>query len=78
MQHVEAAVVRLIPIDAFQSSPAPEGECNMVRLLPVALPAVFQSSPAPEGECNLTVQPVPLTPASFNPHPPLRASATGS
>ena len=36
----------------FQSSPAPEGECNLVRLFGYDVRCPFQSSPAPEGECN--------------------------
>ena len=37
----------------FQSSPAPEGECNTITSRGMLLgPEEFQSSPAPEGECN--------------------------
>ena len=47
----------------FQSSPAPEGECNQCPSTHTAGAATFQSSPAPEGECNrwagwLRVRPV--------------------
>ena len=37
----------------FQSSPAPEGECNVTfEAIATVSRAMFQSSPAPEGECN--------------------------
>ena len=39
----------------FQSSPAPEGECNAGAATMASRDKVFQSSPAPEGECNITV-----------------------
>ena len=39
----------------FQSSPAPEGECNGSVAQPPHSTIGFQSSPAPEGECNLVV-----------------------
>ena len=62
----------------FQSSPAPEGECNLVGIsLHHFLPFLFQSSPAPEGECNMALPAFDVYDCScFNPHPPLRASAT--
>ena len=38
---------------SFQSSPAREGECNLIALEPDATEdSLFQSSPAREGECN--------------------------
>ena len=36
----------------FQSSPAPEGECNGSTTAATTTTIPFQSSPAPEGECN--------------------------
>ena len=45
---------RLRRAETFQSSPAPEGECNTERPMPPDIRTLlFQSSPAPEGECNV-------------------------
>ena len=43
----------VVAVTVFQSSPAPEGECNLEALgLELTAAYKFQSSPAPEGECN--------------------------
>ena len=66
----------------FQSSPAPEGECNAPKGCSACRSrgSRFQSSPAPEGECNVrrpgTANAGRCEAECFNPHPPLRASAT--
>ena len=39
-------------LQAFQSSPAPKGRCNLRSPGTAALQSLFQSSPAPKGRCN--------------------------
>ena len=53
----------------FQSSPAPEGECNFHVPLPCGAYQVFQSSPAPEGECNEVVVGFPVEAQRFQSSP---------
>ena len=75
-----AARIEAFGTRVFQSSPAREGECNnRASWLRWCTTSRFQSSPAREGECN-PVRAVPIGPLAsrFNPHPPVRASATTS
>ena len=61
----------------FQSSPAPEGECNLSGMSLKLIESKFQSSPAPEGECNPRGGACTADASQrFQSSPALRASAT--